>query len=447
MPVERWTGGHAVAMQRAMRLTNEKFAELLGMSPRSVANWHQDPDRVLATLTQQVLDAALRRSDVETQTRFAALLAHETGTGDPHAAYSDMSDRTKQVLLAALQGGVASLPNDLSGVLAAVAELHEGVEDLLADGTGRRTRLARLEEEVDHHGRDALVVPPMEMICRIGLDLADARHLGRTARTDAERTGVKRIVARMAAVTADELSVLGNVPAARSWYSTAIAAADATDDISLRADIRALAAMLPLYHGNPDDVVSMAGTAQALAGNHSCFAASLAPMLAGLAWARIGNHSEARASMEGGRRAHDLIASSAQAESVFGFSLRRRLFYESRLLTLIGDHKNARTIQTRALELYPAYVVGDPALMSLDEAMGLVAAREYEAGARLAASTVDGLPPAQRGQMFISSAQTVLHAIPRAHRKLPGVEDSLEAIAELASSSAIGPSSTPDSSL
>jgi hypothetical protein len=81
------------------------------------------------------------------------------------------------------------------------------------------------------------------MICRAALDLADARHLGRTSRSDTERLGIKRAVARLATIAADEMSVLGNVPAARSWYSTAIAAADATGDVSLRADTRALAAM------------------------------------------------------------------------------------------------------------------------------------------------------------------------------------------------------------
>lgn len=435
MGVDRWSGRHAVALQRALRMTNEQFANALGMSVRSVANWHHEPSRVLATFTQQVLDAALRRTDVEVQARFANLAGGVNVDQAKLQASAGAVDRTKWALLSALQDGAGSTRSHPASVLAAVAELHEVVEDLLADGANRHTRLERLEEGIDQHGKDALVVPPIEMLCRAGLDLADARHFGRTSRSDAERLGVKRAVARLATIAADEMSVLGNVPAARSWYSTAIAAADATEDVSLRADTRALAAMLPLYHGNPEDAVTLAGEAEALAENHSCFAAGLAPMLTGLASARIGNVERAKASMTAARRAHDLTGASSQIESVFGFSIRRRLFYESRLLTLVGDHKSARVVRLQALEMYPACVIGDPALMMIDQAAGLVSAKEFEAGAALAAGTVDHLPPAQRGRMFLNAARNVVDSIPRAYRGLPDVQASRDVITELEQSS------------
>lgn len=116
-------------------------------------------------------------------------------------------------------------------------------------------------------------------------------------------------------------------------------------------------------------------------------------------------------------------------------STRRRLFYESRLLTLVGDHKSARVVQSQALEMYPACVVGDPALMMIDQAAGLVAAKEFEAGAALAADTVDRLPPAQRGRMFLNAARSVVDSIPRVYRGLPDVQASRDAIAELEQSS------------
>jgi hypothetical protein len=100
--------------------------------------------------------------------------------------------------------------------------------------------------------------------------------------------------------------------------------------------------------------------------------------------------------------------------------------------------------ELRRDQMYPAYVVGDPALMTLDEAAGLVAAREFEAGAVLAADTVDRLPPAQRGRMFVNAARNVVDAIPRAYRSLPGVDASRDVIAELERSSSTGLSPAPD---
>src|SRR4051812_27511166 len=100
--VDRWSGRNAVALQRAMRMTNEQFANALGMSVRSVANWHHEPGRVLATFTQQVLDAALRRADVEVQARFANLAGGENVEQAEPEASAGAVDRTKWALLSAL---------------------------------------------------------------------------------------------------------------------------------------------------------------------------------------------------------------------------------------------------------------------------------------------------------------------------------------------------------
>ena len=69
--------------------------------------------------------------------------------------------------------------------------------------------------------------------------------------------------------------------------------------------------------------------------------------------------------------------------------------------------------------------------MMIDQAAGLVAAKEFEAGAALAADTVDRLPPAQRGRMFLNAARSVVDSIPRVYRGLPDVQASRDAIAEL----------------
>jgi transcriptional regulator with XRE-family HTH domain len=80
--VEEWTGGHARALQAAMRLTNEAFAEHLGISPRTVGKWRRRPDMVPSPQLQEALDTSLRRSDPETQSRFLANLGLNQGSAD-----------------------------------------------------------------------------------------------------------------------------------------------------------------------------------------------------------------------------------------------------------------------------------------------------------------------------------------------------------------------------
>lgn len=75
--VVTWTGRQAVALQRAMRLTNEAFAEHLGVAVRTVASWHNRAELVPRAEMQQVLDTALDRASRDVRDRFSRL------TGSP----------------------------------------------------------------------------------------------------------------------------------------------------------------------------------------------------------------------------------------------------------------------------------------------------------------------------------------------------------------------------
>lgn len=72
--VDRWTGGRAAALQRALRLTNEGFADRLGISVRTVAAWHREPDVEPRTEQQQLLDIVFERSDPAVRGRYAELV-------------------------------------------------------------------------------------------------------------------------------------------------------------------------------------------------------------------------------------------------------------------------------------------------------------------------------------------------------------------------------------
>ena len=62
-PVQLWTGRAACTLQAALRLSNESFAHHLGIASRTVAMWHQKPDRVPQPDVQKMLDTALSRAD------------------------------------------------------------------------------------------------------------------------------------------------------------------------------------------------------------------------------------------------------------------------------------------------------------------------------------------------------------------------------------------------
>lgn len=72
--VETWTGRTACLLQQAMRMTNEAFAERLGISERTVTRWHANPELVHRTEAQQLLDIAHREAGDDVQRRFALLL-------------------------------------------------------------------------------------------------------------------------------------------------------------------------------------------------------------------------------------------------------------------------------------------------------------------------------------------------------------------------------------
>lgn len=104
--IDQWTGRHARALQAAMRLTGEAFAEHLGVSPRTVAKWRKRPDMVPSPQLQEALDTSLNLASPEAQTRFAATI------GVPQTDQPSLDDSTVDQLHAAL--------GELSRILAAL---------------------------------------------------------------------------------------------------------------------------------------------------------------------------------------------------------------------------------------------------------------------------------------------------------------------------------------
>lgn len=72
--VSSWTGSRADALREALRMTNESFAEHLGVAVRTVAYWRNRPEMVPQPAIQEVLDAALARASDQAKAQFRLLL-------------------------------------------------------------------------------------------------------------------------------------------------------------------------------------------------------------------------------------------------------------------------------------------------------------------------------------------------------------------------------------
>jgi 8-oxo-dGTP pyrophosphatase MutT (NUDIX family) len=77
--IETWSGRHAVALQTAMRTTNEEFARLLGVAVRTVATWHAAPATVPRREIQRALDTLHEKATPAERRRFDALLSPGAG--------------------------------------------------------------------------------------------------------------------------------------------------------------------------------------------------------------------------------------------------------------------------------------------------------------------------------------------------------------------------------
>jgi transcriptional regulator with XRE-family HTH domain len=75
--IASWTGGHADALRQSLRMTNESFAEYLGVAVRTVAYWRRTPEITPKPAIQEMLDAALERAPDRAKAQFALLLGQE----------------------------------------------------------------------------------------------------------------------------------------------------------------------------------------------------------------------------------------------------------------------------------------------------------------------------------------------------------------------------------
>src|SRR5271156_2187242 len=100
--VASWTGGRADLLRQALRMTNESFAEHLGVAVRTVAYWRKRPETIPIPAMQETLDAALERVPDRAKAQFAMLISQ--AGHDKRSGYVESFELPGGALLGASPG-------------------------------------------------------------------------------------------------------------------------------------------------------------------------------------------------------------------------------------------------------------------------------------------------------------------------------------------------------
>ena len=143
--VRGWIGQTACALQAALRLSNEAFAEHLGIGVRTVAAWHQKPTLRPRPEMQQLLDTALEQASAPTRARFAVLTGDAVQAGSPPLPEQQLTDDR------AVSEAERRLSTD-PAIAAALDRLDQHAD--WDPGTARRHVASRLAQVDVRHLRD-----------------------------------------------------------------------------------------------------------------------------------------------------------------------------------------------------------------------------------------------------------------------------------------------------
>ncbi|MFI2652714.1 hypothetical protein [Micromonospora fulviviridis] len=294
-----------------------------------------------------------------------------------------------------------------------LARLRVELDEALSSSSVTPRHLELVEESASEHMRIYPSAPPSVMLSRLATECSEIQVLSRRRQPATVQARLSGAAALLATMCADALMRLGDAGEARLWYRTAILAADDSTDTRLRVLVRAQAAMLPYYFGDPQQTVAMADAALAITAAASPSGA-LAAAGRARALARVGAAEQARAAIEQAHRLFD-EAGDDDSDAAFRFPAKRLLFYLSGAMTWLGDTKEAYRVQEEALRLYgPAPAVPiDPALITLDRALCLARDLRFADAAVAAREAIANLPDLQRTEIILAKAGQVISAIPR----------------------------------
>ncbi|MFG1995631.1 helix-turn-helix domain-containing protein [Actinoplanes sp. NPDC048988] len=309
-----------------------------------------------------------------------------------------------------------------SAVLGALTSVRVQLDEVLAASSVSPRQMELIEASTRGHVRDYPATPPSVMIERIAAECTEVTALSRRRQPAAVQARLSSCAALLATLSADALMRLGETPDARLWYRTAMLAADDSERPSLGVLVRAQAAMLPYYFGDPHETVELTDEALAMSAK-PCRSTALAAASRARALARIGDTAAARDAVNNARTLFDEVGGDS-SDAAFCFTDKRFLFYLSGAATWMADTRTGYRLQDEALELYSTSTTWsiDPCLILLDRARCLILDGRVGEAASVALEAVAGLPAPQRTEIVLARAHEIVTAVPAVDRPRPIVE-------------------------
>lgn len=370
------------AARRAAGYSQEALAEQLGVDRSTVQRWESGEVAPQPAQQTNLATALNMTSDVVVD---MLCIESSRAYGASQVQISDLLDHTRSL-----------------------------VDNTLSATTISPGRLDLIDERVVQHLAAYTRTAPSVMLSALVPDIVDVQTIAAARQPAMVQSRLSGALAILGLLTADGLMKLGETVRSRYWYSTARLAADDTDNMRLRACIRAQEAMLPYYYGRVEDSLKLARSAQELLPGTPSHATALAAAAEGRALARLGDLRGAERAMSTAQRYVDRTDSPDPSDAAFRFNEKRLLLYLSGTLTYMGEFARARRVQEEALRLYGADpdLVIDPALIKLDQAIGRASLRQVDESCELAADVVTTLPAEHRTRIVLARVKDVVRALP-----------------------------------
>ncbi|GAA0391849.1 hypothetical protein Acor_18030 [Acrocarpospora corrugata] len=343
------------------------------------------------------------------------------GSSDDGVHVEDLADDDTDRRALFHQAMLAGTPN--GRFFAEVEGTRHDVDRSLATGSVTEDQLDRLDEQVLRYRREYMTTPPMPMLCRVMLELADVRKLAGARQLASVQRRLLTATTMLALLTADALMKLGDTRQAHAWYGTARTASDDIGDLRLRALVRANQTMLPYYYGDLTETVRLAREARMLAGSAPSSPAALAAAAEARALARMGDRKAARIALAEAEQIFARMRGMSQDDLAFVFTEKRMTFYRTGTLLELGDESQVQGLES----LGSGFQTIDPALILLDQATHLARHGDHDEACRLAAQALGQVPAEHRTSIVVTRARALLND---ADPRLPSVRHLNQVLSE-----------------
>ena len=281
--------------------------------------------------------------------------------------------------------------------------------------------------EIDHLPATMLLPDLLTDFAELNLHITRARGLVRRRLVDT--------AAHLAALTAYELTVVGDPRSARRWWRTAAHAADESGNQDTASHVRGKAAALSLYTGSSElTVVEAAEEAIALSRRPSSGLANAYGAKA-QAFAQLGRFDEAEQALTDLTHVFDDLPAEVTKDktSTWGWSEQRLHHVASYVHTHAGNLDSAQAAQDSAIALYPADSFLARAQIELHRAGGQIRTGDADAGARHTMHVLEHLPSTHRSDaMLRRTAFTSLKLASPKDTRRPAVRDAYAMLATTA---------------